>query len=92
MEALPKVALAAGGWRHTLAVDDQGRLWAAGWNKFGQCGVGSNEEVVVAPRQVQVRLRGGCLLPTGLRAVGCCGMPPLLLLLLLLPLLLLRPA
>ena len=23
----------AGGWRHTLATDDQGNLWAWGWNK-----------------------------------------------------------
>lgn len=27
--------------------------------QFGQCGVGSNEEVVVAPQQVQVRAAGG---------------------------------
>lgn len=55
VEALPVVSLVAGGWRHTLAVDTEGRLFSSGWNKFGQCGLGTNEELVVAPRQVQVR-------------------------------------
>ena len=27
----------AGGWRHTLATDDQGCLWAWGWNKVQFC-------------------------------------------------------
>lgn len=52
VEAVQHVALVAGGWRHTLAADREGRLFACGWNKFGQCGVGSNEDVV-APQQVQ---------------------------------------
>ena len=47
------MALVTGGWRHTLAADGEGRVWAAGWGKFGQCGVGTNEDVVT-PQQVQV--------------------------------------
>lgn len=47
-----RVSLVAGGWRHTLAADSEGRLYAAGWNRFGQCGVGTNEDVV-EPRQVE---------------------------------------
>lgn len=47
------MALVAGGWRHTLAADSEGRLFSAGWGKFGQCGLGSCEDVVT-PRQVEV--------------------------------------
>lgn len=28
----------AGGWRHTMALDQEGNVWAWGWNKFGQLG------------------------------------------------------
>lgn len=52
VEAVRHVALVAGGWRHTLAADREGRVYACGWNKFGQCGVGSTEDVVT-PQQVQ---------------------------------------
>jgi hypothetical protein len=52
VEAVGHVALVAGGWRHTLAADREGRVYACGWNKFGQCGVGSTEDVVT-PQQVQ---------------------------------------
>ena len=48
-----EVTLVAGGWRHTLAADREGRLYSCGWNKFGQCGVGNNDDVV-EPQQVQV--------------------------------------
>ncbi|KAK9858824.1 hypothetical protein WJX84_009792 [Apatococcus fuscideae] len=35
----------AGGWRHTIAGDDQGpALWAFGWNKFGQLGLARHED------------------------------------------------
>jgi len=30
-----RVRKIAGGWRHTLAADKDGRLWAWGWNKVG---------------------------------------------------------
>ena len=33
--AVSDVALVAGGWRHTLAADREGRLYASGWNKVG---------------------------------------------------------
>ncbi len=46
VEAVQKVAVVAGGWRHTMAADSEGRVFACGWNKFGQCGVGNNEDVV----------------------------------------------
>ncbi|KAL3696817.1 hypothetical protein R1sor_010893 [Riccia sorocarpa] len=34
----------SGGWRHTVALDDAGRLYGWGWNKFGQVGVGNNDD------------------------------------------------
>lgn len=34
----------AGGWRHTMAADQEGRLYAWGWNKFGQLGLGDTED------------------------------------------------
>lgn len=39
-----RVTLAAGGWRHTVAVDEGGRLFSWGWNKFGQLGLGNNKD------------------------------------------------
>jgi YD repeat-containing protein len=32
------VVAIAGGWRHTMALDSEGSVWAWGWNKFGQLG------------------------------------------------------
>lgn len=52
-----RVAHVAGGWRHTVAADEQGRLYAWGWNKFGQLGLGSNEDVN-APQVVGGALEG----------------------------------
>eukprot|EP00246_Nothoceros_aenigmaticus_P002684 TRINITY_DN13533_c0_g1_i1.p1 TRINITY_DN13533_c0_g1~~TRINITY_DN13533_c0_g1_i1.p1 ORF type:complete len:452 (-),score=54.98 TRINITY_DN13533_c0_g1_i1:408-1763(-) len=34
----------SGGWRHTVALDSEGRLYGWGWNKFGQIGCGNNED------------------------------------------------
>eukprot|EP00879_Flechtneria_rotunda_P006078 GHRR01006391.1.p1 GENE.GHRR01006391.1~~GHRR01006391.1.p1 ORF type:complete len:467 (+),score=165.58 GHRR01006391.1:204-1604(+) len=34
----------AGGWRHTMALDQEGTVWAWGWNKFGQLGLGHNDD------------------------------------------------
>eukprot|EP00897_Mesotaenium_endlicherianum_P004127 jgi/Mesen1/3742/ME000204S03010 len=54
------IAQISGGWRHTVALDTQGTLYAWGWNKFGQVGVGNNEdhnspqEVKIGERVVQV--------------------------------------
>jgi alpha-tubulin suppressor-like RCC1 family protein len=39
------VSLVAGGWRHTLAADDSGSLWAWGWNLFGQLALGHNADM-----------------------------------------------
>eukprot|EP00882_Tetradesmus_deserticola_P032053 GHRQ01036268.1.p1 GENE.GHRQ01036268.1~~GHRQ01036268.1.p1 ORF type:complete len:372 (+),score=128.07 GHRQ01036268.1:366-1481(+) len=33
-----RVVAIAGGWRHTMALDSDGGVWAWGWNKFGQLG------------------------------------------------------
>ncbi|KAL3528160.1 hypothetical protein ACH5RR_012816 [Cinchona calisaya] len=32
----------SGGWRHTMALTADGKLYGWGWNKFGQVGVGDN--------------------------------------------------
>ncbi|EOA13376.1 hypothetical protein CARUB_v10026414mg [Capsella rubella] len=32
----------SGGWRHTMALTSDGKLYGWGWNKFGQVGVGNN--------------------------------------------------
>ncbi|XP_073144915.1 ultraviolet-B receptor UVR8-like isoform X1 [Henckelia pumila] len=32
----------SGGWRHTMALTTDGKLYGWGWNKFGQLGVGDN--------------------------------------------------
>uniref|UniRef100_A0A803KNC2 RCC1-like domain-containing protein n=1 Tax=Chenopodium quinoa TaxID=63459 RepID=A0A803KNC2_CHEQI len=34
----------SGGWRHTMAVTSEGKLYGWGWNKFGQVGVGDNAD------------------------------------------------
>lgn len=67
-----RVALVAGGWRHTLAADSEGRLFSAGWGKFGQCGVGSCEDVVT-PRQVEVSA-SPCLRALGSASLAACGL------------------
>ncbi|PON59232.1 Regulator of chromosome condensation [Trema orientale] len=32
----------SGGWRHTMALTSDGKLYGWGWNKFGQVGAGDN--------------------------------------------------
>lgn len=32
----------SGGWRHTMAITTEGKLYGWGWNKFGQVGAGDN--------------------------------------------------
>ena len=54
MPGLSGVRLVAGGWRHMLAADVSGALWAWGWNKFGQLGLGHNQELISAPQRVEV--------------------------------------
>ena len=61
------VTMIAGGWRHSLASDADGQLFAWGWNKFGQLGLGHNDDVC-SPCRVQ--LQGDdrvCLLSSGWR-------------------------
>jgi len=36
--------MVAGGWRHSLATDSNGNLFSWGWNKFGQLGLGHNND------------------------------------------------
>ncbi|KAM7257412.1 hypothetical protein ACFE04_013153 [Oxalis oulophora] len=42
LEALQgsSIAQISGGWRHTMALTTDGKLYGWGWNKFGQVGVG----------------------------------------------------
>eukprot|EP00891_Asterochloris_glomerata_P007758 jgi/Astpho2/7758/Aster-07597 len=47
-----QITMMGGGWRHAVAADDQGRMYAWGWNKFGQLGLGRTVEYVNAPRQI----------------------------------------
>ncbi|KAG8071013.1 hypothetical protein GUJ93_ZPchr0006g45541 [Zizania palustris] len=44
LEALKHVAISqiSGGWRHTMALAADGKLYGWGWNKFGQVGVADN--------------------------------------------------
>eukprot|EP00898_Chlorokybus_atmophyticus_P004696 jgi/Chlat1/5227/Chrsp33S05078 len=46
LEALraERISQVAGGWRHTVALTDEGKLYSWGWNKFGQLGVGNNDD------------------------------------------------
>ncbi|CAM6119340.1 unnamed protein product [Calypogeia fissa] len=39
-----RVVQISGGWRHTVALDCDGRLHGWGWNKFGQVGVGNTDD------------------------------------------------
>lgn len=39
----PTITTACCGWRHTAAVDAEGRLYTWGWNKYGQLGLGNHE-------------------------------------------------
>ncbi|WMV29484.1 hypothetical protein MTR67_022869 [Solanum verrucosum] len=36
------MVLISGGWRHTMALTSDGKLYGWGWNKFGQVGVDDN--------------------------------------------------
>lgn len=55
----------SGGWRHTMAVTSDGKLYGWGWNKFGQVGVGDNVDRC-SPVQV--------LFPHDQKVVQiCCG-------------------
>ncbi|KAM7529011.1 hypothetical protein LguiB_032421 [Lonicera macranthoides] len=44
LEALEEhiISQISGGWRHTMALSSEGKLYGWGWNKFGQVGVGDN--------------------------------------------------
>jgi len=39
------VVAVSGGWRHTMASDSEGNVYACGWNQYGQVGNGNNEDV-----------------------------------------------
>lgn len=42
-----KISMASCGWRHSVLVDSEGRLLATGWGKYGQLGLGDNENQTV---------------------------------------------
>jgi len=44
----------AAGWKHSLALDVDGFVWAWGWNSYGQLGVGDDD-----PRLSPVQVKGG---------------------------------
>ncbi|KAI4385198.1 hypothetical protein MLD38_003251 [Melastoma candidum] len=46
------ISQVSGGWRHTMALTSDGKLYGWGWNKFGQVGVGDNIDHC-APVQVK---------------------------------------
>ncbi|KAI4330103.1 hypothetical protein MLD38_028410 [Melastoma candidum] len=46
------ISQVSGGWRHTMALTADGKLYGWGWNKFGQVGVGDNIDHC-APVQVK---------------------------------------
>ncbi|XP_074304705.1 ultraviolet-B receptor UVR8-like [Silene latifolia] len=67
LEALSNTTISqiSGGWRHTMAVTSEGKLYGWGWNKFGQVGVGDNVDRC-SPVQV--------LFPDDQKVVQiCCG-------------------
>ncbi|KAI3770982.1 hypothetical protein L6452_02131 [Arctium lappa] len=46
LEALQEHCIShiSGGWRHTMALTSDGKLYGWGWNKFGQVAVGDNQD------------------------------------------------
>ncbi|XP_052190726.1 ultraviolet-B receptor UVR8 isoform X2 [Diospyros lotus] len=54
LEALREnfISQISGGWRHTMALTSDGKLYGWGWNKFGQVGVGDNVDHC-SPMQVR---------------------------------------
>ncbi|XP_023517857.1 ultraviolet-B receptor UVR8 [Cucurbita pepo subsp. pepo] len=53
LEALrgDSISQISGGWRHTMALTTDGKLYGWGWNKFGQVGVGDNVDHC-SPKQI----------------------------------------
>ncbi|CAI5966293.1 unnamed protein product, partial [Closterium sp. NIES-65] len=39
-----RIVQVSGGWRHSVALDADGVVYAWGWNRFGQVGVGNSED------------------------------------------------
>ncbi|KAJ7294853.1 hypothetical protein O6H91_Y228200 [Diphasiastrum complanatum] len=48
-----RIVQISGGWRHTVALSEQGKVYSWGWNKFGQLGVGDANNRC-APQLVQI--------------------------------------
>jgi alpha-tubulin suppressor-like RCC1 family protein len=46
------------GSRHSMAITDQGHLWAWGWNKYGQCALPTSVESANAPTRVSLPSTG----------------------------------
>lgn len=56
MLQIRRTAMMAGGWRHSLAADEEGNLFSWGWNKFGQLGLGHNVDTC---KPVEVKMPHG---------------------------------
>ncbi|OWM76355.1 ultraviolet-B receptor UVR8 isoform X2 [Punica granatum] len=47
------ISQVSGGWRHTMALTSDGKLYGWGWNKFGQVGTGDNADYC-APMHIKL--------------------------------------
>ncbi|GLC44604.1 hypothetical protein PLESTB_001324500 [Pleodorina starrii] len=61
-----RITTVAGGWRHTMAADSAGNLYAWGWNKFGQLGLGDMDD-----RSVPTRVATGALAGQQVALLAC---------------------
>ncbi|KAG2425442.1 hypothetical protein HXX76_013652 [Chlamydomonas incerta] len=65
-----RVSTVAGGWRHTMAADAEGNLYAWGWNKFGQLGLGDSEDRASPTPVTGFGLAGGAEAAAGAAAAA----------------------
>ncbi|KAG5528963.1 hypothetical protein RHGRI_029580 [Rhododendron griersonianum] len=67
LEALGEhfISQISGGWRHTMALTSNGKLYGWGWNKFGQVGVGDSVDHC-SPLQVRFPHEQAIIIPISL--------------------------